>query len=267
MSRRIRGAMLAALAVAVPLVVPSLAPVGASAADSGCAEKYGVTSTSNDSWSATEPISRTFGDGTPATTNCIHLQVNKHTNLQDHERIKVTWSGAHPTAGRALNPFGETGLEQEYPVMLMQCRGTDTKDNPKVAASQAVTPDTCWTNTYFERTSSADPGQGIWQQDADATAADIAHISGIDPSKIPDECNVSSTFDYHITPFLASDGTLYPGCSSQSMPPEATVNSVSIPQEAMAFTNLQGDGSFDFDPRTNLDNASLGCSSTQPCTL
>jgi hypothetical protein len=255
--------------VALPLGVLSLAPISALAATSsaGCTEKYGVTSTSSDSWSATEPISRTFGDGTPATTNCIHLSVNKHTNLQDHERIQVTWSGAHPTAGRALNPFGETGLEQEYPVMLMQCRGTDPKDDPGVSAAQAVSPDTCWTNTYFERTSSADPGQGIWQQDADATDADKAHISGIDPSKIPDECNVSSTFDYHITPFLAKNATLYPGCSSQSMAPEATVNSVTIPQEAMAFTNLDGKGSFEFDPRTDLDNASLGCSSTQPCTL
>jgi hypothetical protein len=247
--------------------VLSLAPISASATSAGCTEKYGVTSTSSDSWSATEPISRTFGDGTPATTNCINLSVNKHTNLQDHERIKITWSGAHPTAGRALNPFGETGLEQEYPVMLMQCRGTDPKDDPGVSAAQAVSPDTCWTNTYFERTSSADPGQGIWQQDAEATDADKAHISGIDPSKIPDECNVSSTFDYHITPFLAKDGKLYPGCSSQSMAPEATVNSVTIPQEAMAFTNLDGKGSFEFDPRTNLDNASLGCSSSQPCTL
>jgi hypothetical protein len=248
--------------------VLSLAPISALATtSSGCTEKYGVTSASNDSWSATEPIERTFGDGTPATTNCLHLEVNKHTNLQDHERINITWSGAHPTAGRALNPFGETGLEQEYPVLLMQCRGIDPKDDPGVSASKAVAPDTCWTNTYFERMSSADPGQGIWQQDADATDADKAHISGIDPAKIPDECNVSSTFDYHVTPFLAMDGTLYPGCSSQSMPPEATVNSVTIPQEAMAFTNLQGDGSVEFDPRTNLDNASLGCSSTVPCTL
>ncbi|HVW80622.1 MAG TPA: hypothetical protein VHB69_06770 [Mycobacteriales bacterium] len=195
------------------------------------------------------------------------MTVNKHTNLQDHERIKVTWSGAHPTAGRALNPFGETGLEQEYPVVLMQCRGVDPKDDPKVSSDHEVTPDTCWTNTYFERTSSADPGQGIWQQDAAATDADTAHISGIDPSKIPDTCNVTDTFDYHITPFLAADGTLYPGCSSQSMPPEATVSSVTIPQEAFAFTNLNGDGTFEFDPRTNLDNASLGCSSTVPCTL
>ncbi|HVS68652.1 MAG TPA: hypothetical protein VHE56_08885 [Mycobacteriales bacterium] len=232
-----------------------------------CTEKYGVTSSRSDSWSATEPLTRKFGDGTPDATNCIHLQVNKHTNLQDHERIKVTWSGAHPTAGRAINPYGETGLEQEYPVLLMECRGVDPKNDAGTAARQTVSPDTCWTNTYFERTSSADPGQGIWQQEADATDADKAHLSGIDPANIPEDCNVSDTFDYHITPFLAKNGTLYGGCSSQSMPPEATVDSVSIPNEAAAFTNLQGDGLFEFDPRTNLDNASLGCSFSVPCTL
>ncbi|MGN6473419.1 MAG: hypothetical protein ACTHK4_07195 [Mycobacteriales bacterium] len=283
--RRARAGRVAALALVLPMGVLGLVPVAASAASShaakhhrasahsahvtvpNCTEKYGVTSSSSDSWSATEPIERTFGDGTPATTNCIQLSVNKHTNLQDHERINVTWSGAHPTAGRSLNPYGETGLEQEYPVLLMECRGVDPKDDPSVAAQQQVAPDTCWTNTYFERTESADPGQGIWQQDADATDADKAHISGIDPSQIPASCNVTSDFDYHISPFLAAGGTLYPGCSSQSMPPEATVNSVTIPNEAFAFTNLQGKGVFEFDPRTNLDNASLGCSSTVPCTL
>ena len=188
--------------MAAVLGMLSLAPISASAttakhkpkaaARSGpkdvpnCTAKYGVTSTSNDSWSATEPLERTFGDGTAPTQNCFHLSVNKHTNLQDHERIQVTWSGAHPSAGRALNPFGETGLEQEDPVALMQCRGIDPKDDPKVAANQSVSPDTCWTNTYFERTSSADPGQGIWQQDADATDADKAHSSGIFEGSMPE---------------------------------------------------------------------------------
>ena len=51
------------------------------------------------------------------------------------------------------------------------------------------------------------------------------------------------------------------------MPPEATVNSVSIPNEVYAFTNTDGTGTFPFEVRTSLENQSLGCSATVPCTL
>jgi hypothetical protein len=256
-----------ALSVALPHAQAADAH-GSSVSVPGCSEKHGGVATGeSDSWTATEPLVRTFGDGTADTRNCFHLEVNKHTDLQNDERMTVQWSGAHPTGGRAINPYGETGLPQEYPVLLMECRGVDPKDGTVPAGAAKVAPDTCWTNTYFQRTASANPGQGIWQQDADETAADKAHVSGIDPAKIPDDCNVTDAFDYHITPFLASDGKLYPGCSSQSMPPEATVNSVSIPNEAEAYTNTKGVGTFDFDVRTNVENASLGCSSTVPCTL
>ena len=51
------------------------------------------------------------------------------------------------------------------------------------------------------------------------------------------------------------------------MPPEATVSSVSIPNEVYAFTDTDGTGTFPFEVRTSLENRSLGCSSTVPCTL
>ncbi|MGC4110277.1 MAG: hypothetical protein QM747_07600 [Nocardioides sp.] len=262
-------ALVAALAFAGAGVVVTL-PGSSASAKQGCAESYG-TSTKGDSWSATEPLQRSFYDasGPTTTSNCIRLSVDKHTDLQDHERITVTWSGAHVTGGRSLNPYGETGLPQEYPVVLMECRGLDPKDYasgnvPKNA--EAVSPDTCWTNTYFQRTNSANPGQGIWEQDADNGDA-TDHIQGIDPTRIPADCNVNSQFDYLITPFLATNGKEYAGCSSQSMPPEATVSSVSIPNEVYAFTNTDGTGSFPFEVRTSLENQSLGCSATVKCTL
>ena len=224
-----------------------------------------------DTWSATEPLHRDFFDagGATSTSSCFRLSVDKHTDMQDHERITVTWSGAHVTGGRSLNPYGESGLPQEYPVVLMECRGVDPKnyaDGTVPSGHEAVTPRTCWTNTYFQRTNSASPGEGIWEQDA--TGGDSAeHLQGIDPGDVPDSCNVNDNFDYSITPFTATDGTLYAGCSSQSMPPEATVNSVSIPNEVYAFTDTDGRGTFPFEVRTALENQSLGCSSTVPCTL
>jgi hypothetical protein len=260
--------LLAALAFVAAGTAVALPTSSASAA--GCTASYGG-SAKGDSWSATEALQRTFNDaGGPITTgNCFRLTVDKHTDLQDHERITVRWSGAHVTGGRSLNPYGETGLPQEYPVVLMECRGLDPKDfkgGHVPSGAEAVSPDTCWTNTYFQRTNSADVGQGIWEQDAD-NGNDTDHIQGIDPAKIPPDCNVNAQFDYDIIPFHSATGKLYAGCSSQSMPPEATVNSVSIPNEVYAFTNTDGTGSFPFEVRTALENRSLGCSQTVRCTL
>lgn len=252
---------------AVTTVLPG---VSASATSGGCTESYGG-SAAGDSWSATEPLRRSFFDanGAAGSSSCFRLRVDKHTDMQDHERITVSWSGAHVTGGRSLNPYGETGLAQEYPVVLMECRGVDPKNyagGTVPSGHEAVSPETCWTNTYFQRTNSAEPGQGIWQQDA-ANGDDTDHIQGIDAGAIPASCNVTATFDYDITPFRGAGGKVYAGCSSQSMPPEATVNSVSIPNEVYAFTNTNGTGSFPFEVRTSLENQSLGCSSTVPCTL
>ena len=239
-------------------------------AKADCTESYGGQAT-GDTWSASEPLQRTFHDasGATSTSNCFQLSVDKHSNMQDHERITVKWSGAHVTNGRSLNPYGESGLPQEYPVVLMECRGVDPKDVPGgtvPSGQEAVSPETCWTNTYFQRTNSASPGQGIWEQDA-ASGNSAEHLQGITAGDVPASCNVNDNFDYSITPFRATDGTLFPGCSSQSMPPEATVNSVSIPNEVYAFTNPDGTGTFPFEVRTSLENQSLGCSSTVPCTL
>jgi hypothetical protein len=262
-------ALIAALAFAGAATMAVLPGPSASAAQ-GCTAAYGGSSQA-DSWSATQPLQRAFFDnsGAASTSNCFKLSVDKHTDLQDHERITVTWSGAHVTGGRSLNPYGESGLPQEYPVVLMECRGVDPKDYPSghvPSGSEAVSPETCWTNTYFQRTNSANPGQGIWEQDA-ANNDSTDHVQGIDPGKIPANCNVNDQFDYQITPFRAANGTLFPACSSQAMPPEATVSSVSIPNEVYAFTNTDGTGTFPFEVRTALENRSLGCSEKVPCTL
>jgi len=42
---------------------------------------------------------------------------------------------------------------------------------------------------------------------------------------------------------------------------------VSIPNEVYAFTDTDGTGTFPFEVRTALENQSLGCSATVPCTL
>jgi hypothetical protein len=198
--------------------------------------------------------------GTSATdTRNITVAVDKHTNLQSRERIQIAWSGAHPSGGRALNPYGEKGLTQEYPMLILECRGTPDQ----------VTPDTCWTQTFQQRSIYKDKAHAIWLHDKDATADDTAHVSGMKEADVPSSCPLDPDNYYHFTPFKAvgGDAKTFSACSAANMPPEATGDSVDPANEIAAFTNTDGTGLADFEVRTSTENSSLGCSSSQPCTL
>lgn len=251
-----------AQAVTVPALAAATTP-----SVPGCTASYGGKAQGADSWTATEPLERDYYDsnGPAKTTNCFHVSVNKHTNLQNHERITVTWSGAHTTAGRTLDPYGRDGMLQEYPVMLLECRGVDAKDGSVLSGATQASPNTCFTDDPSERTASAQPGQGIWEQDASA-GDPSAHIQGIAPNKVPKDCNLATDQDWAVTPFLGADGKFFAGCSIGSMPPEAGSTAV-IPNEAAAFTGMDGTGNFPFETRSDLVNQSLGCNATTPCTL
>ncbi|WP_300681117.1 hypothetical protein [Nocardioides sp.] len=226
------------------------------------------TSTAHgDGLSITKDVTRTYypdNQATPKTvTNRVTVTVNKHTDLQARERIHVTWSGAHPTGGRATNPLGSNGLNQEYPVVVMECRGTDSASVP---AAQQVSPSTCWTTTVLERTTSIYKDFALWN--ADRYATESGQVTGIDQSRLPSSCTtVQGSTYWHITPYITADKKLYSGCDSNHMPPESSGASVDPPNEMFAFTAKDGTGLADFEARTSAENASLGCSSTVPCTL
>lgn len=218
--------------------------------------------------SQTKTLTRDYFDasGSPVTkTNKVTVHIDRHTDIQANERVHITWSGAHPTGGRTTNPFGAGGMEQEYPVMIMECRGdTDT-----------VTPQTCWTDTSEERTQSslADPAadDAVWLDDKGNGDADNQRISGLTDAEadaIPDgDCTFGKTLAAHITPFQAADGKISYGCSDNDMPPEAAQTSSTPPNEIEAFTDAHGNGSDDFEVRTATENASLGCSATVQCSI
>ncbi|MGZ6921070.1 MAG: hypothetical protein ACXVGS_17855 [Oryzihumus sp.] len=258
------GRLLAALALLGSSVV---AGVGAAPADGlvpGPSARAG-----SDAWSASHDVTRVHylpGQADPVTdTNHVTVSVDRHTDLQSRERIDVSWTGAHPTGGRAGNPYGETGLDQEYPVVILECRGVD---DPAAPADQQVSPDTCWTNTVQERSQSDDEARAVWRDDLYATDADKAAVSGLDPGSLPADCApVQQGTAYHFTPFRAADGTVFTACDSTHLPPEAAVGSVDPPNEVMAYTSPDGTGSAQVEIRTETENASLGCSHTVACTL
>ena len=261
-----RGLRLWALVIGFGLLMASqlALPVTADATGTGTADGTGTPS---DGWSSTRELTRHyFGkDGQPLTDHrTVTVSADKHTDLQARERIHLTWSGAHPTGGRAANPFGVGGLSQEYPVLILECRGLD---DPSLPADQQLSPDTCWTSSFFQRSISKPKSNAVWLQDAQNSDADRRQVAGIDPDKVPASCSVGTTQYYHITPFRGADGTFYAGCDANDMPPAASAESAEPTNETAAFTGTNGKGLADFEVRTNLENEALGCSATTACSV
>ncbi len=216
-------------------------------------------------WTQTKTLTRTLsvqGETFVADSREVTVSVDRTTELRGRERVNISWSGAHPSGGRAANPFGELGLNQEYPVVILQCRGVD---DPTLPLEQQVAPETCWTSTRQQRTQSLSDSQAVWRMDAAATDVQRAQKVGLDP--IPAECGDVPTFSTRVTPFRAANGTVYAACTSETMPPEAAVGAAFPPAEMAAFTDLEGNGHVKFEVRSDIENESLGCNDKVACSI
>lgn len=242
--------VLAALAITLPVVGGA-----ATAAPDDPAPAY----------SQTKHLTRTIvvgGQDIEIDSRDVTVTVDRTTDLRGRERVNIAWTGAHATGGRAANPFGEQGLQQEYPVVILQCRGTD---DPALPLEQQVAPETCWTSSRLQRTQLVDDSEAVWRHDKYATDAQRAQKSGLDP--IPVECQDVATFSTHVTPFRAANGTTYAGCTAETMPPEAAVGAAFPPAEMAGYTDLEGNGHAKFEVRSSIENESLGCSDTVACSI
>ena len=194
----------------------------------------------------------------------VTVTVDRTTELRGRERVRVSWAGAHPSGGRAANPYGETGLMQEYPVVILQCRGVD---DPSLPAAQQLRPETCWTSTRQQRTISADESAAPWRHDLYATDAQRGPKTGVVPFPAPEACNDASVLSTHVTPFVAADGTSFLSCTAETMAPEAAVGATYPPSEIAAYTDLDGNGETGFEVRTDIENESLGCGDKVACSI
>ncbi|MBM7516067.1 hypothetical protein [Nocardioides nitrophenolicus] len=218
----------------------------------------------------TKTIERTFVDAQGAvesvTSSAFTVRADHTTDLRGRERVDISWSGAPPSGGRASNPYGENGLSQEYPVVVMQCRG---RDDASLPAAQQLSPETCWTSSFFQRSQVArSPYEALWTVDQYAGDADKAPLSGVDA--LPDDKCKTAKVDgtlTHLTPFVAASGTRYLACDSDTMPPEAAVGSAFPASEVAAFTDGDGNGQVGFEVRSKTENESLGCSNTVACSI
>ncbi|MEO6511611.1 MAG: hypothetical protein ABIO16_11515, partial [Nocardioides sp.] len=251
-----RARVLAVITVAIALGLPVVGEVSTATA---------APDADKPAYAQTKHLSRSIiFDGQPIEIDSrdVTVTADRTTELRGRERIQIGWSGAHPSGGRAASPFGELGMLQEYPVVIMQCRGLD---DPTLPVEQQLAPETCWTSSRIQRSQSIDESQAVWRKDALATDAARDVKSGLVPA--PPECNDPPTFSTHITSFRAAGGTVYASCTAETMGPEAAVGAAFPAAEMAAFTDGEGNGSVKFEVRTDIENESLGCSDTVACSV
>src|SRR5215475_13835827 len=142
----------------VIVVKVAAAPVGPSAAPA---------------FTMTKPIERKRWDANGETLvekRQFTVSVNQTEKLRSRQLIKVEWSGAHPTLGRAPDPNAKDGRLTEYPVVLIQCRGDETSGTP-------VDPSRCFTHTPAERGHDG-AGYPPWRLDHDETSTNREPLVG-----------------------------------------------------------------------------------------
>jgi hypothetical protein len=255
------GVALAVTAAVLPLSL--VAPVGSAAA----ASTVGAV-TKSLTVTRTHLIPGSFGSVTEQAVDSrnVTVHVDVTTELRDRQPVNVTWSGAHPTGNVIPDPNSPQAGQQEYPVVIMQCRGVD---DPSAPVSQQVSPGTCWTQTPAERYQSDDQSFPPYRIDRYAVPAARTNSVGV-PVPLPQDCQDLRTGTDHWVPFAAASGTVFlggpRGCAG--MAPEAANDEGGIPSNTTyAPTDVSGNGSAKFIINTAASNASLGCDDKHACAL
>ncbi|MER7005136.1 hypothetical protein ABT297_19090 [Dactylosporangium sp. NPDC000555] len=211
------------------------------------------------------------GTETVADTRTVTVQVSQVERLKARQQIEVKWSGAHPSHGVVDNQNAADALYQEYPVMIMQCRGDER--------SGTLNPSTCWTQGFDQRKDNYNIPYMFppWRLDRDATAAQRKQVVGF-PDPVPAACPGPIDQVAHYEPFVAEDKTVYRPltsydktdvCGKVLAPDMVNVEDKAAPpgNTTYASTDKDGNGSAKFVIWTGLENASLGCSAKVSCSL
>jgi hypothetical protein len=278
------GASIAVLAALILALSFSSSATGAASGPPADCSASPATHTSGSAFSATETLCRWFADtGQLAEApRQFSVNVSNTSELRNRQVVTVSWTGAHPTGGIVSDEQSAAAIFQEYPVMLMECRGTGA----------AVSPESCWTATPNERMMATPTNPPLWSVDydnADPSTGCASPPTGSPwvPCQAPDVnvpsnagvgCYRNGAYQYWV-PFVAADRTDYDigpyGCYG-NLPPEMT-NPIGGQQElaivpsdttyAETANDANGSGTTNFTIETAETNASLGCSSTVACSL
>ena len=93
-----------------------------------------TTSTDGASFTASETLCRSYFDQGVVDVRNFQVNVSDTQGLRDGQVVSVSWSGAHPTGGIYVAGQQEAAAsQQEFPVVLMECRGVDSTSVPAFA--------------------------------------------------------------------------------------------------------------------------------------
>lgn len=268
MPRRSRALGPAVTLLGAAILLVSVAP--ALVAPAAAAGRRAAT-TSAGPFTATEHLTREFlnsGVEEVVDQRTFHVRVSTTQDLRGRQEIAVSWSGAHPTSGIVGDENSIDAQEEEYPVVLLECRDTGSATT---LTDDRVSPETCWTQNWSEHYQDSFSTQyPPYRLDQFAPADERTQVVSA-PNPLPAACEYLPAPTQHWVPFVAADGHVYyggpSGCAGQ--PPEAEdVGDSALPSnETFGVTALNGSGSANFDIFTSAENASLGCSSTVACSL
>lgn len=207
------------------------------------------------------------------TSEKVDVRVSDVKNLRGRQELAVEWSGAHPTGGLVTDPTSSEAKDQEYPVVVLQCRGIDTTG--KVASGQTrLSPESCWTQSAPERYFASSSQVPVWRADAYAAEKDRAPVVGA-PDPLPKACDdISKPVTARWLPIKAADRTVYHGgpdpsvgCSG-SAPESSDVSDGALPSNTVyGVTDKDGNGRASFPVWTASENATLGCTASVKCAL
>lgn len=212
-------------------------------------------------------------DRSSATSNKITVRVSQVDDLRGRQELRVEWDGAHPTGGVVVDSTASEAKEQEYPVVILQCRGVDSAG--KIAKGQVrLSQETCWTQTAPERYTPSSSQTPPWRVDAYAPESDRAPVVGA-PDPLPAACeDLTSPVTARWLPLRSAGGDTYYGGPDPSVgcvgtaPESNDAGEVGLPSNTTyGVTDAEGTGATEFPVWTKSENATLGCSATVSCSL
>ena len=197
------------------------------------------------------------------------MTVSDTDSLRDRQAVNVTWSGAHPTGGIFADVNSGAAAQEEYPVVLLQCRGVDSDTAP---ADQRLSQQTCWTSTPLERFQASDFIFPPYRVDRYSSAG-RPHPQprpagpGARPTARRSSAAARATGSRSSRPTArctaAVAATVAP--ASRRRRPSRTARSRATRRTGSA--DSAGDGSAKFVIQNADTNASLGCSDQVKCSL
>lgn len=203
----------------------------------------------------------------------VDVRVSDVDDLRGRQEVQVEWDGAHPTGGIVPDPTSTDAKDQEYPVVVLQCRGVDTTGDVPDGQSR-LSPENCWTQTAPERYFASASQVPVWRMDAYAAEADRAPTVGA-PTPLPRGCDgVTKPVTARWLPLQSADGVTYyggpdpaVGCAG-SAPESSDSSDGGLPSNtAYGVSDADGKGHVSFPLWTASENASIGCSATVRCSL